>query len=619
MRRIEKLEGLAVLGSATVGPVPLRTPAVLDASVSPLPPLGPALSQVPSPSGERGVALRSPVGVWEARFPVLAPEVTPSTTGGWVSSDPTAVLVHAPASAETLTKLRSTSPELLVLGNARTLWNEGEPFARALRSLREQVGAEPLIWAPRVALPHRLPLLAYLGVDLLDTTEGLLRAAGGSFLDLSHGSVPVSGDEGRPPCDCAACSGPRPGSLEEHARALYRRSLAETHDAMRRGTLRELVEARLSGEPANAEHLRYADRVLPDLLEERMPVTGTGRRTYVLTESQRRPEMARFRDRLLARYRPPRSKGVLLLVPCSRTKPYRLSPSHRRFHHALEDLPGVERVHTVSVSSPLGLVPRELEDVFPARHYDVPVTGDWSAVEQEYVTRGLVRLLEQGRYRAVVLHLDPDEYSFLPAALPSSLEVVTTISDHRTTSAGALDRLRSEVGRLLAALPAAPGRGFRAITLEELASLAAFQFGGPAAERLLAPPIRLLGKPWFLRLTDGHNDLATVREERGLFHLTLTGAQRLGETILRVDADPAIALRGDLFVPGVRSAGRQIRVGDAVGIFQDDALAAVGEAALPGRLMTELRRGVAVKVRHHRHLPADTDMTEEPLPGEPGR
>ena len=33
------------------------------------------------------------------------------------------------------------------------------------------------------------------------------------------------------------------------------------------------------------------------------------------------------------------------------------------------------------VTSPLGLVPRDLEEVWPAGHYDIPVTGDWTQDE----------------------------------------------------------------------------------------------------------------------------------------------------------------------------------------------------------------------------------------------
>jgi archaeosine synthase len=120
-------------------------------------------------------------------------------------------------------------------------------------------------------------------------------------------------------------------------------------------------------------------------------------------------------------------------------------------------------------------------------------------------------------------------------------------------------------------------------------------------------------------VTDGHNDLATLREERGLFQLTVVGARRLmPNPPLAVDVDPGVPLEGDLFVPGVLRADERIRVGDAVILLRDGRLAAVGEAALPGRLMGELSRGLAVRVRHREHAPTDTPMTEERSPSDCG-
>ena len=154
---------------------------------------------------------------------------------------------------------------------------------------------------------------------------------------------------------------------------------------------------------------------------------------------------------------------------------------------------------------------------------------------------------------------------------------------------------------------------------EELKEVAAFQFGRAEAERLFAAPIRLAGRPWFQRLTDGKTDLATLREERGLFHLTLAGARRLLPIPpLAVEVEPTLPLTGDLFAPGVRRADPGIRAGDSVVLLRDGALAGVGEAVLPGPLMTQLRRGVAVRVRHREHAGTDTTIREERSTAPPG-
>ncbi len=610
MRSVDRLEGLAISGTAEVGPLRFRTPAILNADGA-----GPdrlSLSTEPAPSGSRRLVLSQGTERLTLEVPVLAPEVAPASSGV-VPLGGGCVYLHAPLSVPALRELRGARPELLVLGNARALWNDGEALVEAVRAIRTEVGGAPLLWGPRLAHPHRVPLLVYLGFDVLDTTEGELRAADGDFLDVDLGARPVPPDGPLPPCDCPACGGAEGDRLAAHARAMYRRTSTDVSRALATGSLRSLVESRLPAEPAAAEILRYADRALAELLESRAPLTVHGTPPYVLAESLRRPEMRRFRDRLVARYRPPPSKSVLLLVPCSRTKPYRRSPSHRRFAAALEGLPGVSRVHVVSVSSPIGVVPRELEDLPPARNYDVPVTGDWSAEEREIVLRGVRHLLAAGRYRRVVAHLDPEEYGFVLEALPGDLGTPATVLEGRATSAPSIARLRDGLARALDAVPPPTAGPLRTVE-EELREVASVQFGRLAADRLFAPPCRLAGRPWFQRLTDGAHDLASLREERGLFHLTIAGALRLGDALPRVDVEPTLSLEGDVFAPGVLRADPAIRTGDAVGLFQPAGLAAVGEAVLPGPLLGDLRRGLAVRVRHRHHADADTAKTVPPPP-----
>ena len=616
-RTVDRIDGLSLVGSAEVGPLTSPVPALIFSGEEPADPPELRLTHRPARSGRRALVLSRGGVTLELEVPVLAPEVAGVGPGIYPIGD-RAFLFHAPVDPEAAARLRSERPQLVVLGNARALWEAGEPFVEAVRALRGAVGAAPVMWTPRVALPHRVPFLVYLGVDLIDTTEGLLRAAAGTFFERSLGSIDREDARRERLCACSSCAADPPGPVAEHTRAEYGRAIAETRVAARAGRLRELVEARLTAEPVLAELLRYADRSLAGPLEERSAVVGRSLRNYDLTESQRRPELVRFRARLLERYRPPPSKAVLLLVPCSKTKPYRLSRSHRRFAAALDGVSGLERVHLVSVSSPLGLVPRELEDVYPARQYDIPVTGEWSEPERKWVLDGLDHLLREGRYRHAIVHLDPTEYGFVRDRPGSGLATRGTLEDGRTTSSEALGRLRAEVIAALDGLAPVPG-GPLAVVREELHELASVQFGRAAADRLFVSPIRLAGRPWFQRLTDGKLDLATVREERGLFHLTLAGARRIGPPYpLSIEVDPALSLTGDLFVPGVRSADPAIRVGDSVVLVRQGELAAVGEAALPGPLMTELEHGLAVRIRHRHHVPTDTAKTEEPPPLERG-
>ena len=137
---------------------------------------------------------------------------------------------------------------------------------------------------------------------------------------------------------------------------------------------------------------------------------------------------------------------------------------------------------------------------------------------------------------------------------------------------------------------------------EELRALARVQFGKDAGQALLADPMRLHGRPWFQRISDGSGvDLATWREERGLFQLTVAGGVRLGAAASStIEIAPGVELQGDLFSPGVVRAGEDIREGDAVILQREGVVLAVGEAAMPGPAMKNLGRGMVARVRHHR-------------------
>jgi archaeosine synthase alpha-subunit len=597
--------GALLLGSSDIGPLHFDTPEILWTRSNPVPTEGAVGNHraelvvgAELAVGHRELIVRRGGSELRLRFPVPTPEIS-GTPGLWQSVHPGVVYLHWPLPEAEWTELRGQRPELVVLGNARALWAEGEPLVRALVEIRTQLGGNPLLWTPRLALPHRLSLLAWLGVDLVDTTEGLWRAAEGTYFDATLGSVNAETARMERTCECVSCTSRPPGPLDIHTETVFAGEMAEVRAAVRDGRLRELVEARLTSEPALAEMLRFADRQFASILETRTPVVSKAQRTYVLRESRRRPEVQRFLSRVLERYRPPPSKRVLLLVPCSRTKPYRNSRSHRRFARAWETWRHTPLLHVVSVSSPLGLVPRELEDVYPARHYDIPVTGQWDEDERSAVLRALEVFLSKGAYTQVIAHLDPVEYRFLADALPERMHPRWTLEDEHTTSAPAIRALQtaldeSDLG------PAPPSVGPLAAAKEGLEALAGIQFGTKAGGLLFAPPTRLEGRPWSQRLTDGHGkDLATWAEDRGLFQLTVAGGARiLPAGAAWVEVDPGVTLTGDLFTPGVRSADSLIAPGDAVLLVRAGILLGVGEAALSGRLMTELPRGLAVKVRH---------------------
>lgn len=105
-------------------------------------------------------------------------------------------------------------------------------------------------------------------------------------------------------------------------------------------------------------------------------------------------------------YRPPDGKDVLLVIPCSQTKPYGASRSHRMIRRRLAlDLGEAcaERVHKLTLSGLYGPVPEEHEHEEAVRGYDFLLSSqDTSAIDA--ATRRLRQYLERfgTHYRVMV-------------------------------------------------------------------------------------------------------------------------------------------------------------------------------------------------------------------------
>jgi archaeosine synthase len=342
--------------------------------------------------------------------------------------------------------------------------------------------------------------------------------------------------------------------------------------------------------------LRYLDTIGYSYQEVHTPVTSKSSRPYAIEEAYARPEMERYRRTFIDRYLPPSSKRILLLIPCSYTKPYSSSPTHRAFARAYGTTRSPQAVHAVSVTSPLGVVPRELENFYPARNYDIPVTGRWSEDEKRWVTEGVKHLVQKGHYERIVVHLSEDEFAWLKPVLPPSENTLWTAGASGPASKPALESLEGAMKQF----PVFPV-SHEAIRNEEAKASAAFQFSQEVATALFEGKVRLRGPPWFVSLMGQDSSvLATWREDRGFWRLTVKGAAKVfaqaGDWCASVEE--GVTLKGDIFAPGVLSAGKEVRVGSDVILVKEGELAGVGESVIPGPWYGRLERGLAVRVRH---------------------
>jgi len=469
-----------------------------------------------------------------------------------------------------------------VLANARELFSNPRRFVEAVVAVREAVGYHGVLYTPGLGRPAELALLAYCTVDLVDSLPLVEAARDGLFLSID-GAVPADAYAALP-CRCPGCTDDTgfDGLLAHNYNAALS-EMRQVRHAIAAGSLRTLVERRCQVSPHHLSILRLLDIGHTGFQEARFPVRGGTVNATPLSLS--RPDVERFRSRVLSRYRKPPSASILLLLPCSAGKPYSRSRSHRRFDEAIGASGNPYATHRVVVTSPLGIVPIELDAVYPAAHYDISVTGRWSRDEQAVITGMLDRYLRENDYDLVVQHLPDDIASFL------DLDAVDTCRGHPTSrdSLTALtDTLREETASY-------EGVSWQTRKREWVAALLRYQFGSAG----LLDDAVVKGRHPRFRVFRDDMQLGMFVPERGLFSLTLDGTGWLaGLGSYRVDIEDFTPL-GSVFAVGVVDADPGIRCGDEVVVLHDGDIRGVGEATMNGDEMRESEVGEAVKVRHH--------------------
>ena len=302
---------------------------------------------------------------------------------------PKGVLVH-PFSEKT-----PQDADVYLMGNAGSLKNPRD-LVKAIISTRDKTAPDSALYAPALATPANLALLVYLGIDLIDGTRMIADGLLGRYHTRDGvWTAKELADRDELFCLCPHCqkmtekeAGQQTNLLVAHNLQKLDEELLATREAVRSQTIREYVERQVRVTPDQTSALRLLDGE-HGYLEKRTPTSRRSTFYANCSESLRRVEVTRFAERILERYQAPQS-DVLLLLPCSARKPYSTSRSHRLFAEAI----GSARryLHELILTSPLALVPRELEEAYPAASYDVPVTGRWDREEREPGWPGAWRL-----------------------------------------------------------------------------------------------------------------------------------------------------------------------------------------------------------------------------------
>jgi predicted RNA-binding protein len=116
-----------------------------------------------------------------------------------------------------------------------------------------------------------------------------------------------------------------------------------------------------------------------------------------------RPEITHYRKRLNERYDPPKNARVLLLVPQTRNKPFHRAPEFKKIRHLFRCLGEklASKIHICVYAAPFGVVPLELDEVYPLSQHEAALPLDLETVD--YVAGQTREYIKRTTYTGVVL------------------------------------------------------------------------------------------------------------------------------------------------------------------------------------------------------------------------
>lgn len=434
--------------------------------------------------------------------------------------------------------------------------------------------------------PMVFALAVAMGCDLFDSAAYILYAEDDRLL-MPNGTIKLENLH-EMPCSCEVCTNHTPEQLRQmdkkervqliakHNLLISFAEIRQIRQAIIQGSLWELVEQRCRAHPFLLEALRTLKNYSEDL-EKYDPPYKKSAFFYSGPESLNRPEVYRHLKKL---DRIPNKKSVLIL-PRSR-KPYSeyLYDIPRRYYmfkgnEEITDIPVYDMQITV-VDVPFGLIPLELDQVYPLAQNESPSDYDENSV---CMVNKVLQDYLKGFENAFICEEVMETFQF---GGKFTTNIVYEIPE----------TLKLEVD-----------------DNQRIKMIADYQFGTGSGEALFNGDIdivksRKTGK--IRHVYVGEELIATLRASDGIFVLGREGARRLhsflpypkNRVVVNQDAEPFAREGKSIFAKFVINCDIDIHAKEEVLIVnEEDQLLAFGKSVLNGKEILDFNIGQAVKTR----------------------
>jgi len=260
--------------------------------------------------------------------------------------------------------------------------------------------------------PFMFSLAVALGCDLFDSAAYAIYARENRYM-TETGTHRLNELEYFP-CTCPKCSNKTPKEvletpreerhafLAEHNLYVCRGELKRIKQAVKDGRLWEHVERRAHGHPALMQALKKLKQY-EGFIEKHSPTVKKSGIFFFNSVGLIRPEVVQHRKKLAERYSPPTDAKILLLMPQTRNKPFHKAQEFKSTAKLFQDLceGHFNNVHVCFYAAPFGVIPIELDEVYPLSQHETVFPLDKETME--YVASQVADYINRNNYRGVVL------------------------------------------------------------------------------------------------------------------------------------------------------------------------------------------------------------------------
>ncbi len=495
-------------------------------------------------------------------------------------------------------EIMETECSLYILSGLTSLFSNQRRIVETLVQLREMLSPDIALYAPGPISPSLYSFLVYMGVDFFDNSIAYYVSKNGYFLTEDQ----VYRQSIHPKCYCPHCNGLEP-NLFKHNEMVIKNTLSRIRYSIERGIFRAQVEKDVHNNVSFAAALKRVDTHFNENLRIRTPMISSSPVRCIGEESFDRPLITEFRERVRKRYKPDPNSNLVILLPCSARKPYSFSRSHKFFHKAMRKAgKGVFKSLTeLIITSPLSVVPRELEDIYPVKYYDIPVSGGWSEKEIEVTAELLKDVLSHfPKDTVVVNHTHGKGYEDIVEKIrtTSSFDIKDTAKDANPTSEEACQQLTDTLVEIQQATKTSDQKGISS-KIRKMQAVADFEYGLGTGVILFPYSVRIKGKfPRDQHIYKENEHIATYATKSGYLSLFPKPANLIlskTENILEFGAERVSG--SNIYAPGVIHANERIQPNDEIFIVHEDQIIATATAFVSGSDMNKMTSGIVAEVK----------------------